>query len=78
MTSDERARAGRIMQMSRRNAIDTLLSFANAQEEFEAAWRNVNYTQFELPALDVNKVLSERYSVSPSIRLTARWSGIWR
>jgi hypothetical protein len=75
MTGHERARAGRIMQMFRRNAIDTVLSFANAQEEFEAAWRNVNYTRFELPALDVNKVLSERYLVSPSIRLTR--SMVW-
>jgi hypothetical protein len=61
---------GRIMKMSRRNALDTVSSFASAQEVFKAAWRDPNYTQFELPALDVNKVLNERYSVNPSIRLT--------
>jgi hypothetical protein len=66
---------GMIMTMPRRNALDTVSSFASAQEEFEAAWRNPNYTQFELPALDVNKVLNERYSVNPSTRLTR--SMVW-
>jgi len=61
--------------MSSRNALDTVSSFASAQEEFERAWRNPSHTQFELPALDVNKVLNERYSVSPSIRLTR--SMVW-
>jgi hypothetical protein len=56
--------------MSTRDDGDGVASFARVREEFEAAWRHPNYTQFELPALDVNKVLSERYSVNPAIRLT--------
>jgi hypothetical protein len=56
--------------MSTRDALDTALSFASAQAEFEEAWCNPNHTQFELPSMDVNKVLDARYSVNPSIRLT--------
>ncbi|MET1027197.1 MAG: hypothetical protein ABWY00_08520, partial [Dongiaceae bacterium] len=34
------------------------------------AWHHPAYTQVELPAVDVNKVLTERYSASAPIRLT--------
>jgi hypothetical protein len=64
-----------IMSMSKRDTPETVSSFANALQEFEAAWRNPKHTQFELQPVDVNKVLSERYTVSPSIRLTR--SMVW-
>jgi hypothetical protein len=64
-----------IVSMSKRDTPETVSSFANALQEFEAAWRNPKHTQFELQPVDVNKVVSERYTVSPSIRLTR--SMVW-
>ena len=58
------------MTTSRHNPLHALSSFADAEEEFEAAWRDPNCTQFALPPLDVNKVLNEHYTVKPPIRLT--------
>jgi hypothetical protein len=61
---------GRIMTTSRHNPLHAVSSFADAEDEFEAAWRDPNGTQFALPPLDVDKVLNEHYTVKPPIRLT--------
>ncbi|MEN8168363.1 MAG: hypothetical protein ABFR65_12935 [Pseudomonadota bacterium] len=45
-------------------------SFAEAKEEFESAWINPQNTKFELPAVDINEVLSNRYEVSKPVQLT--------
>ena len=58
------------MTTSRHNPLHAVSSFAGAEEEFEAEWRDPNCTQFALPSLDVNKVLNEHYTVKPPIRLT--------
>ena len=58
------------MTTARHNPLRAVSSFADAEEEFEAAWRDPNCTQFALPPLDVNKVLNEHYTVKPPIRLT--------
>ena len=58
------------MTTSRHNPLHAASSFAGAEEEFEAALRDPNCTQFALPPLDVNKVLKEHYTVKPPIRLT--------
>tara|TARA_R110002167_G_scaffold10266_17_gene47427 strand:- start:571 stop:1212 length:642 start_codon:yes stop_codon:yes gene_type:complete len=50
-------------------------SFLAASQEFENAWANPKYTRFELPAPDVNKVLSECYDVGKPIALTG--SMVW-
>lgn len=49
---------------------DTGHSFAAANEEFESAWENQRNTRFELPAVDVNEVLSDCYEVSKPVQLT--------
>jgi hypothetical protein len=56
--------------MSTPDALDTATSFASAEVEFEAAWRNPRHTQFELPSHDVNKILGERYSLTPPVHFT--------
>jgi hypothetical protein len=38
-----------IMTTSRHNTVHAVSSFAGAEEEFEAAWRDPNCTQFALP-----------------------------
>jgi hypothetical protein len=45
-------------------------SAASAQSEFEKCWRDPNATRFELPAADINELLSERYIMRPHINLT--------
>jgi len=50
-------------------------SFAVATEEFESAWKNPRNTRFELPAVDINKVLSDRYKVNMPVQLTR--SMVW-
>src|SRR5215469_13864919 len=62
------SRKEEIMTISTHDALNSESSFATALEQFEAAWRNPNYTQFALPPLDVNRVLNERYLVRPPIR----------
>src|SRR5262249_26258898 len=69
------AGTGRIMTASTHDILHAVSSFAGADEEFEAAWRDPNCTQFALPPLNVNKVLNERYTVTPPIRLTR--STLW-
>jgi hypothetical protein len=56
--------------MSLHDALDTVTSFAGAEQEFETAWRDPKHTQFTLPDLDVNKVLGERYVVDPPLAFT--------
>ena len=50
-------------------------SFLAAAKEFENAWENTRNTRFELPAPDVNKVVSERYEVGKPVHLTR--SMVW-
>src|SRR5438445_10254109 len=47
-----------------------ITTFADAEAEFERAWADPSHTPFELPAVNVNKVLSERYTVSPPTKFT--------
>ncbi len=54
---------------------NTVHSFAAASEEFESAWEKPRNTRFELPAVDVNEVLSNRYEISKPLQLTRRM--IW-
>jgi hypothetical protein len=60
------------MTTSRHDTLHAVSSFAGAEEEFEAAWRDPNCTQFALPPLDVNKVLNEHYTVKPPRRACNR------
>src|SRR3954466_13469745 len=46
------------------------LRFATADREFQAAWNDPACTPFELPPVNVNKVLKDRYRVEPERRLT--------
>jgi hypothetical protein len=45
-------------------------AFETAEREYEAAWSNPSNTRFELPAVNVNKVLRERYRLTPQKNLT--------
>jgi hypothetical protein len=51
------------------------VSFETATLEFQNAWNDPSHTQFELPPVNVNKVLKDRYRVEPDKRLTR--SMIW-
>lgn len=42
----------------------------NHEAAFEKAWANSSNTTFELPPVDINQVLSERYHMKPSVRFT--------
>ena len=46
------------------------LTFDAAEREYDEAWRAPASTRFELPSVDVNEVLKERYRVSPEQTLT--------
>src|SRR5207244_13409988 len=46
------------------------LAFDMAEREYKDAWSAPSSTRFELPPVDVNKVLKERYRVSPEQTLT--------
>jgi hypothetical protein len=48
----------------------TIYTFAKAAEEFAQAWRDPHHTRIELPAVDVNKALTERYIVDAPIHVT--------
>ena len=54
---------------------NTYHSFAAAAEKFESAWANPRNTRFELPAVDINKVLSDRYETHKPVQLTR--SMVW-
>jgi hypothetical protein len=49
---------------------DSGITFATAEREYGEAWANPNHTRFELPAVDVNKVLKDRYRLAPHKKLT--------
>ena len=57
------------------NASPFLPTFTSAQHAYRAAWENPAHTRFELPPVNVNKVLRERYSMRPEKALarTAIW-----
>lgn len=46
------------------------IAFDTAEREYNDAWNAPSSTQFKLPPVDVNKVLKERYRVSPEQTLT--------
>lgn len=51
-------------------------TFKRAMQEFNEAWQNPKYTRVELPPVDVNRVLRERYTVAPAgttMNLTQLW-----
>jgi hypothetical protein len=56
-------------------AADKIPTFADAEAEFEQAWANPKNTTFEIPGVDVNRVLAERYTMEPSRPLTR--SMVW-
>jgi hypothetical protein len=49
--------------------------FSAAQREYRAAWDNPAHTRFELPPVNVNKVLRDRYRMQPEKALTR--TAIW-
>ena len=57
------------------NAAVSTPSFEAATREYRDAWNNPAHTRFELPPVNVNKVLKDRYRVTPDKRLTR--SMIW-
>ena len=50
--------------------IASAIAFDTAEREYNDAWNAPSSTRFELPPVDVNKVLKERYRVSPGQTLT--------
>ena len=46
------------------------IAFDSAEREFDEAWSASSSTRFELPPVDVNKVLKEKYRLSPEQPLT--------
>ena len=45
--------------------IASAVAFDTAEREYNDAWNAPSSTRFEFPPVDVNKVLKERYRVSP-------------
>ena len=52
------------------SAPGSVATFAAAAEEFETAWNDPRNTRFELPPVDVNRVLRERYRTSRPFQMT--------
>lgn len=52
-----------------------LPTFSAAEREYRTAWDNPAHTRFELPPVNVNKVLRDRYRMRPSRALTR--TAIW-
>jgi len=50
-------------------------AYTDALNEFEDAWNNPRFTQIELPAVQVNRVLKEKYSASGTVELSR--SMVW-
>jgi hypothetical protein len=50
--------------------IASAIAFDTAEREYNDAWNAPSSTRFELPPVNVNKVLKERYRVSPEQTLT--------
>src|SRR6516162_11931002 len=46
------------------------ITFDSAEREYNEAWSAPSSTRFELPPVDVNKLLHERYRISPERTLT--------
>jgi len=46
------------------------IAFDSAEREYNDAWNAPSSTRFELPPVDVNKVLKERYRLAPDQALT--------
>jgi len=46
------------------------ITFTTAEREYDDAWTNPSNTRFELPAVNVNGVLKERYTATPQKNLT--------
>jgi hypothetical protein len=46
------------------------IAFDSAEREFNEAWNAPSSTRFELPPVDLNKVLKEKYRLSPEQPLT--------
>src|SRR2546423_14684113 len=46
------------------------IAFDSAEREYNEAWNAPSSTRFELPGIDVNKVLKQRYRLSPEQTLT--------
>jgi len=49
---------------------DSMITFATAEREYREAWNNPVHTRFELPAVNVNRVLKDRYRVTPEKPVT--------
>jgi len=49
---------------------DSDVTFARAEQEYRQAWSNPLHTRFELPAVNVNQVLKDRYRVTPDKPVT--------
>jgi hypothetical protein len=49
--------------------------YKEALREFELAWSNPQFTQIELPPVEVNRVLREKYVASPAVSLSR--SMVW-
>jgi hypothetical protein len=54
---------------------DSAISFETAERDYREAWSNPLHTRFELPPVNVNKVLKDRYRVTPDKLITR--SMIW-
>jgi hypothetical protein len=52
------------------NSSVTTFTFETAKREYQDAWNNPLHTRFELPSVNVNKVLKDRYRVTADKRLT--------
>jgi hypothetical protein len=50
-------------------------AYADVLKEFEDAWNNPRFTQIELPAVQVNRVLREKYTASGTVELSR--SMVW-
>lgn len=50
-------------------------AYADALHEFESTWNNPRFTQIELPAVQVNRVLREKYTASGTVNLSR--SMVW-
>jgi hypothetical protein len=57
------------------SAADSTITFASAEREYREAWNNPSYTRFQLPPVHVNRVLKDRYRVTPDKPVTR--SMIW-
>lgn len=48
----------------------TSVTQATYEQEFARAWTNTSFPRFELPAIDVNRILSERYRTGDALTFT--------